>query len=392
MSISPLGKDHINALLGSQSDDYLDGTKVRWYLDRVRQWEAGVKVAPVTIDMALTTTCNMGCEFCYRYLQHNTKYTITKEHMTAFLDDCKEIGVKGVSLVSDGESSISPAYEHSITYGASLGLSMASGTNAYLLSGALLDKVFPRLTYLRVNISAGEVERYNQIMGAKGDMFHQVLLNIRRMVELKKMGKSRCTIGMQMVFKPDYEDQLIPLAKLAVELEADYLVIKHCSDDEFGTLGVKYEDYEKCYETLKRAESLSNSRTRIQVKWSKIKECNSKGAVRTYQRCYGAPFLLQISGTGLVAPCGMLFNERYKWAHLGNITQERFKDIWASDKYWGVMRYLASEQFNAQNMCGSLCLQHSLNKALDNKVKGKYNWEDIAPKPGEEPPQHLSFI
>lgn len=395
MSISALGKEHINKLIGSNADDYLDGTKIRWYTDRIKAWERGEKIAPVTIDMALTTNCNAACEFCYRYLQKNEIHKIKKEHMTAFLDDCAEIGVKGVSLVSDGESSISPCYQHSIVYGASRGLSMASGTNAYLLRGELLENVFPHLTYLRVNISAGEQERYDEIMGTKGklDFFTQVCQNIRDMVKMRKAGLSKCTIGMQMVFKPDYEDQLIPLAKLAVELEADYLVIKHCSDDEFGTLGVKYGDYEKTYPTLRQAESLSTDRTRIQVKWSKINECTSKGAIRTYQRCYGAPFLLQISGTGLVAPCGMLFNERYKdWAHLGNITEGRFKDIWMSDKYWNTMKYLASEQFNAQNMCGSLCLQHSVNKALDEYKKGKFKLEDIEPLQGESVPEHEAFI
>src|SRR3990167_5200519 len=255
MSTSAVNQEHINKLVGSELGSYLDGTKINWYHDRVRAWERGERIAPVTIDMALTTTCNMGCEFCYRFLQHNTQYKITKQHMTSFLEDCKEIGVKGVSLVSDGESSISPAYAHSILYGASLGISMASGTNAYLLRGHLLTSVFPALTYLRVNISAGEESRYNQIMGARGEMFKQVCSNIKEMVALKQSGQSKCTVGMQMVFKPDYEDQLIPLATLAIELEADYLVIKHCSDDGFGTLGVKYGDYKKCYPTLKAAEA-----------------------------------------------------------------------------------------------------------------------------------------
>lgn len=381
MSTSQLNKEHLKIIL--------DGTKINWYHDRVRAWEKGEKIAPVTIDMALTTTCNMGCVFCYRYLQHNKQYKITKDHMTAFLDDCATMGVKGVSLVSDGESSISPAYKHTISYGHSLGLSVASGTNAYLLSGDLLEEVFPKLTYLRVNISAGQEGRYNEIMGANGNMFAQVLSNIKHMVQLKKEGKSKCTIGMQMVFMPQFEDQLIPLAKLAVELEADYLVIKHCSDDEFGTLGVKYGDYKKCYERLHEAERLSTSKTLVKVKWSKIDECSEKGAIRSYQRCYGAPFLLQISGTGLVAPCGMLFNERYKdWAHLGNITNQRFSDIWNSERYWDCMKFLASEQFNAQNMCGSLCLQHSVNKYLDNYKKGKIQLVD----PTGEPPEHLSFV
>ena len=381
MSASALAKEHI--------DKILDGTKIGWYTDRIRAWERGERFAPVTIDMALTTHCNMGCEFCYRFLQKNTFYKITKDHMTAFLDDAAEMGVKGVSLVSDGESSISPAYEHTISYGHSLGLSMTSGTNAYLLRGDLLEAVFPRLTYLRVNISAGEEARYNEIMGAKGDMFNTVCGNIRRMVELKKQGRSACTVGMQMVFMPHYEDQLIPLAKLAVELEADYLVIKHCSDDELGTLGVKYGDYERCYPTLREAEALSNDKTVIKVKWSKINECRPEGAIRTYQRCYGAPFLLQISGTGLVAPCGMLFNERYKKDfHIGNITEERFKSIWESDRYWDVMRRLGSDKFDAQKMCGSLCLQHSVNRKLDDYKKGLTTIpEELSPLP-----PHASFV
>lgn len=380
MSISDIAKEHQDAIL--------DGTKIQWYHERVRAWEAGERIAPITIDMALTTTCNMGCEFCYRYLQHNENYKITKDHMTAFLDDCAEIGVKGVSLVSDGESSISPAYEHTIRYGHSLGLSIASGTNAYLLKGSLLESVLKCLTYLRINISAGERERYNEIMGARGDMYDVVCANIKHMVRLKEQGATKCTIGMQMVFMPKYEDQLIPLAKLAVDLGVDYLVIKHCSDDEFGTLGVDYGGYEQCYETLKRAEAFSNDRTLIKVKWSKIKECTKDGAIRSYQRCYGTPFLLQISGTGLIAPCGMLFNERYKDYHMGNITEERFKDVWASDRYWRVIRHLASKDFDAQRMCGSLCLQHSVNKYLDNYKKGKI---DLVEPTGSIPP-HINFV
>jgi len=387
MSVSQIAKEHQNMIL--------DGTKINWYHDRVRAWEQGERIAPVTIDMALTTTCNMGCVFCYRYLQHNQFYKITEDHMTRFLDNCAEIGVKGVSLVSDGESSISPAFGHTISYGHSLGISMASGTNAYLLQGELLEEVFPKLTYLRVNISAGEEDRYNEIMGSKGDMFEQVIKNIRSMVKMKKEGKSECTIGMQMVFMPEFEDQLIPLAKLAVELEADYLVIKHCSDDELGTLGVKYGDYEKCYNTIREAEALSNDTTLIKAKWSKIMECNEKGAIRSYSNCYGPPFLLQISGTGLIAPCGMLFNDRYKWAHMGNITEQSFKEVWQSDRYWDVVNHLANKKnlpgmppFNAQNMCGSLCLQHSVNKYLDNYKKKEIELTD----PMGEAPPHLSYV
>jgi hypothetical protein len=122
----------------------------------------------------------------------------------------------------------------------------------------------------------------------------------------------------------------------------------------------------------------------VKVKWSKIE---AKGK-RSYQRCYGPPFMLQISGSGLIAPCGMLFNERYKKMHIGNICEQRFKDIWMSDRYWEVVNYLASPEFNAQKMCGTLCLQHKVNEFLDGYKKGLR----VLQEPTGLPPQHLDFV
>src|SRR5437764_9647809 len=112
----------------------LAGTKIAWHDDRVRAWQAGKRIAPITIDMALTRACNFGCHYCYAMLQENDRSIINKEIITRFLDDCAEIGVKGVSFVSDGESTISPAFVTACQHGHSLGLAMACGTNAYLLT------------------------------------------------------------------------------------------------------------------------------------------------------------------------------------------------------------------------------------------------------------------
>ena len=88
----------------------LDGTKIQWYTDRVKEWEKGNKIAPVTIDIALTRSCNYACHFCYAMTQENDRSVITKQHIFDFLDDAAEIGVKGISLVSDGESTVSPVF------------------------------------------------------------------------------------------------------------------------------------------------------------------------------------------------------------------------------------------------------------------------------------------
>ena len=91
---------------------------------------------------------------------------------------------------------------------------------------------------------------------------------------------------------------------------------------------------------------------------------------------------------GLVAPCGMLFNERYKKFHIGNIAEQSFKEIWSSDQYWDVMNYLASPKFDAQKMCGALCLQHKVNEYLDEYKKGRNELVE----PTELPPMHANFV
>lgn len=376
MSASSLSKEHTKLIL--------DGTKIAWHKDRIEAWGRGERIAPITIDMSLTRACNYGCNYCYAMMQENERQPITKEVIYNFIGDCSEADVKAISLVSDGESTLSPVFIDSIVRGGELGISMAVGTNAFLLNERKLEQILPHLTYLRVNITAGEPKRYAEIMGVKEDWFYKVCDNIRTMMKIKKEKNLKVTIGMQMVLMPQYEDQILPLARLGKELRPDYLVIKHCSDNEDGFLGVDYGGYKKLYDKLREAEAMTDDGYQVTVKWSKIQD----EGTRSYQRCYGAPFLLQISGSGLVAPCGMLFNEQYKKFHMGNIVTQRFRDILKSDRYWEVMNYIASPDFNAQKMCGSLCLQHKVNEYLDSYKKGKI---DLEVPTGKEP-QHLNFI
>ena len=50
-------------------------------------------------------------------------------------------------------------------------------------------------------------------MGCKEKWFHKVVENIRSAVKIKKENKLKVTIGMQMVFMPQYHDQILPLAE-----------------------------------------------------------------------------------------------------------------------------------------------------------------------------------
>ena len=187
-----------------------------------------------------------------------------------------------------------------------------------------------------------------------------------------------------MVLLPEFADQVLPLAELGRDLGVDYLVIKHCSDDEKGSLGVDYSKYEDMVDLLREAEGVSAGEYQVQAKWSKI----LSGGLRTYSRCYGPPFIMQFSGSGLVAPCGMLFNDKYSKYHIGNIVDTPFKELWQSDRYWEVVDLIASDRFDAKTMCGSLCLQHKVNEFL----WGLKDQGEPLPAADGEPPMHVNFI
>ena len=63
----------------------LDGTKIAWHSERVKAWERGERIAPITIDMALTRACNYSCGFCYAMFQENSRKIITKKVIFDFL-------------------------------------------------------------------------------------------------------------------------------------------------------------------------------------------------------------------------------------------------------------------------------------------------------------------
>lgn len=362
----------------------LDGHKLAWHKERVDAWLKGERIAPITIDCALTRRCTYKCIYCYGMLQANDEKKMTKDVVFRFLDDAAEIGVKAVSFVSDGESTCSPHLYDAILRGKQNGLDMALGTNGYLLKDERLEEILPALTYLRFNISAGDVDRYAFIHGCKPEHFLKVINTIKEAVRVKKKNKLDVTLGLQMVLMPEFADQIIPLAKLGKELGVDYLVIKHCSDDEQGSLGVDYSRYSEMVEILKEAEKYSDNEYLVKVKWSKI----LSGGKRNYSRCYGPPFIMQFSGSGLVAPCGMLFNSKYKKYHIGNIAEKSFKDIWKSERYWEVINLIASDKFDAKTMCGSLCLQHKVNECLWSLKHENGKLE----KPDASPPLHINFI
>ena len=356
----------------------------------MRAWEAGERIAPVSVDLALTRACQASCRGCYAVLQEpQERENITIDHGYALLDDFAELGVRAVSIVSDGESTLSPAYVPFIRRAASLGIDVGNATNGWRLFPEVSERVLPFLKWVRFTVLAGKPESFARMMSAdpsRTNLFEIAMANIRDAVAVKRKYDLDVTLGIQTFLTPTDGDEIRAFAQLGLDLGVDYVMLKHASDDEYGSFGVNYDDYPKIFAALSEAEAMSTPQTEVIVKWNKLKMGNKP----SYKRFYGPPFLLQMSGSGLVAPSGMFFNARYSKFHIGNITQERFIDIWRSNRYWDCMNYVASGKFDAGTMLGALPIQHYVSVDLDRHVKGIERI--VPPPPGTPEPLHVNFI
>ena len=111
----------------------LDSHKLSYHYERVKAWENGERVAPICVDMALTRSLWGDVFFLLRNgaraLQGRASIK-TKEALN-LLDDFAEIGVKAVSLISDGESTLSQAYVPFIQHAAKVGIDVGNATNGW---------------------------------------------------------------------------------------------------------------------------------------------------------------------------------------------------------------------------------------------------------------------
>jgi MoaA/NifB/PqqE/SkfB family radical SAM enzyme len=354
----------------------LDGSNIGYHRERVEAWARGERVAPIFMDVATTRKCQAACHFCYAMAQASEGGEITREHFMNFLEDAAEIGVLAMNYISDGESTMVPWYAEAVEKATDLGIAIGAGTNGIALPQETLERILPRLMSLRVNFSAGEKKRYAEIMGLKQAVYDIVIGNIRNAVRLVRDNGWPCIVNLNLVCDPKDADQLLPFAKLAKDLGVHYAIIKHCAVDPDGVLGVDYKGYAAIDDTLKECEALSDETTRIVVKWNKLKH----QGIRQYSRCFGPPFALQMSGNGLIAPCGPLFNEKYRAFHVGNITTERFRDMFHGERYWEVMRYLAFDEFDPRKRCPSDCMQNLTNDWLYRYLDGKVTFP-LTPAP-----------
>lgn len=355
-------------------DKYMmDNHKLLWHLDRVMAWQRGERISPLHIDLGITTGCNLGCVYCYGVLQGRTsaskRFDMPKEALRRLMKDAKEVGVRSVAFIGEGENTLNPALYDGVAFAKEIDLDVSLATNGIKIDRLRLKELMEALVWLRFNISAATPETYYKIHRA--NCLEVVLQNISKTVEMKHRYGLATTIGMQMVVVSENIGDIVPLAKLGKELGVDYFVVKPCSDTYDGTMDSPHESYTQIEDTFREAENQGNSEYTVSVKWKKMQNLGKK----FFGKCHGTQFLINISGDGTVFPCGHFFNIRREEFTMGNIIEHSFKEVVESNHYWKIQKKMLSTNVNQD--CETNCRHYYISQFL---------W-DL-----KNPPAHVNFI
>lgn len=352
----------------------MTGHKLHWHPDRVGPWLEGKRIAPLHIELGLTNACQLDCRYCYGDIigrvctGSKSRFDLPRDVIFSLFKDAREIGVKSVTLIGEGENTISPHFYHSLSCAREVGLDLALATNGLALKETKIADLLRSLVWIRFSLGAAGRWSYLEVHGH--DKFDAVVKNIALCVREKRASELQTTLGIQMVVIHQNIPDIVPLAELAKSLGVDYFVVKPCSESPDKRLNVKPEEYLELRETFQVAEALAELRVfDVVIKREKFGNLG----VNDFQTCYGTAFTIAIDAHGDVVPCGHLLSRKREFK-LGNIVDQSLREIVESDRYWDIQKKVQKLDVNSE--CETNCLHHDMNLYLEML---------------RHPPAHLNF-
>ncbi len=122
------------------------------------------EIAPVSINLDLTTACNYRCTHCIDWDILNTKHRLAEEDLRASITLMRERGLKSVILIGGGEPTLYPGFVGFTRFLKELGLKVSIVTNGSR-GDRLLEVIdaFDDKDWIRMSLDSGSNELFREM-------------------------------------------------------------------------------------------------------------------------------------------------------------------------------------------------------------------------------------
>lgn len=347
----------------------MDSHKLIFHPERICAWLNGEKIYPIEVEIAPSGACNHRCVFCaLDYIGYKPNY-LDKQILLKNMKSMYEHGLKSVICAGEGEPLLNPNMPDIANGMKSYGLDVALSSNGVLLTEEVSKECLKAFTWIRFSIASMEESSYNFIQRGNAGDLEKVCNNLEAAVKVRFDQKLKTTLGAQCLLMKENIEQLPLMAKELRDIGIDYLTVKPYSHHLHSENNILF-DYEEVlnYEEILKEYETSNFKVYFRANAMKKMQQN-----KSYEQCYGLPFMTYIDAKGNVWPC-IAHIGQYELCY-GNIYENTIEEIWASEKREQIKKEI--EEKGIDHICRQACRLDEINK---------YLWEL------KHPGMHINFI
>lgn len=334
----------------------MDSHKLIYHPCEVAKWLSDEMVYPIEVEISPSGTCNHRCTFCaVDYLEYTPRF-LKKDRILEALKEMHEHGLKSVVCSGEGEPLLNNEIEGIIRGIKEIGLDVAMASNGVLLSKKFVDTCLKDFSWIRFSIAASKEELYRAIHRGKPGDLEKAYQNIRYAVKLKRENHLHVTLGIQCLLIPENQTQIVEMAKVYREMGVDYFTVKPYSQHTQSVNQMKF-DYKRLLAMEEELKEYQTDEFKIFFRTNAMRKMQEE---KTYDTCYGLPFMTHIDAKGNVWPCiNFIGKEDYCY---GNIYEEKISTIWEGDRKKEILKKY--ENIDINTVCREACRLDEMNKYL----------------------------
>lgn len=342
---------------------YIGAHKVFAHLDRIADWRAGEKPAPVMVEIDLSNVCTLGCQSCHFAHTHVAGPWATRERsipsgyadtgkfanpdvLIPALADMKAAGVRSVVWSGGGEPTTHPSFDAIMSFAHSVGLEQGIYTLGGHLSLERAEIIRKHFTWAVVSLDCADAATYAAEKGVSTSRFHDASEGVRRLVG------GACVVGVSFLLHAGNWRRTRDMLALSRSLGATYATFRPTIEADADRPSDLRGDRDWVDEAVDALIWL-DVQADVEIDVARFEEFRDwTPESRGYATCYGIRLVTQITPDGRVWVCpnrrGMAGSE------LGDLTRESFADIWA--RHPG--------QWSDFAQCRAMCRLHLVNGQL----------------------------
>lgn len=318
---------------------------------------------PKYIEVSPVGACNHRCTFCaVDYIGYKSIFMDVDKYRETIVSMVGK-GCGSIMFAGEGEPLLHPKMSEIVNLTKEEGnIDTSFTTNAVMLNDNFVRSSLKNISWIKVSFNAGTPSVYKDVHRTKEKDFHKVVENLKNAVEFNKKNKLNTKFGIQMLLLPENESTIHQLCQTAKAIGLDYVVIKPYSQHKFSKTKMYNDiDYSKYLGLEHELKQYNSNDFNVIFRINTINNWISQNENR-YCHCIATPSVWSyIMADGAVYSCSAyLLDERFL---LGNINEQSFDEIWASEKRINHANFVMKEL--DINECRVNCRMDQINRYLD---------------------------